>query len=108
MVENSINYYVTYKNILLPRDGYVDLRFFENGNIAVCGFNFNSAEIIVVVERKKQFSYIYSTEFNKSNFLKIKTSELADFLELDLNFSLNQDENPENIRAFVPDLNLII
>lgn len=107
MVENSINYYETYKNVLIPKLGGVDLRFFEKGNIAVCGVFLETIEMIAVVKRKNKFSYISSTEFGKTNFLKIKTRELADFLEINLKYSLDKEENPDNIIAFLPDFRTV-
>lgn len=107
MTEIDLSYYDLYRNTLLT-DKDVDLRFFENGNVAVARNFVNSLEIIAVIQRKDPLSYVYATEFGQTKIYSFNTGEILDFLEIDSEFALNQDENPANISAFVGELENIL
>lgn len=107
MIEINNYDHSLYKN-LLNDNSDTDVRFFENGNVAVAGDFTRDPEIIVVIQRKQNLSFVYATEFSITKAYEIDTHVLADFLEVDLRFLLCNDENPANIRAFVGEIESIL
>lgn len=81
-----------------------DLKFLNNGNVAIIGTCNNSYQVVAIIERLRNFSFVYLTGDGNTTGYIVNTIKLMDYLEIDLNCRLDEDDNSLAIRAFAIEL----
>jgi hypothetical protein len=82
----------------------IDVKFYNNGNTAVFRYFDVTVEIVGAIERRQKLSIIFITVDNQTETFEIDTKKLAKFLELNLRFTLDHDENLQNLKAWAAEI----
>lgn len=76
----------------------------DDGDNVVCGDFAGDKKIILLMNRKELECSVLINDGLRVGAYSANTHEMADFLEVNLGYRFDEDENPENICAFTGEI----